>query len=412
MSGACCSSKSSTNSHHCVTFLMFRSLAGYLAEPMMAAPAASAPPGYGYAAAPPGYGAAPPGYGSGYAPGQMVMTGMPVAVVPAAVVPGGAIMTSGAPGAHYENSLDVLARSRGLYIKEKIRLLEVLTDFQQENTFKGFLWEPTAGPVDQPKMGKGAEVFTLKEVSSCCQRQFCGRLRAFDVAMVPSTPLTRTFHPGLENRDTMFAHPDALIMNRPFRCTMCCFNRPKLCVAVLVAVTICFSLPCEPFLLRPHRLRPHALSDPLMHLLPSPAAAASCVTTRWAASPRWSTPALSAPTSLTSTGPPAQTRASSTAWGRPRRTWLPAQGRSGALLTVSSLSEVGRCSRVQCCVSALPIDNINAWPAKDCAPCALACLALPHAPLPSPFHCCIVIVTVLPVMPVPLPVRLMPAGTR
>lgn len=113
----------------------------------MAAPAASAPPGYSMAA--PGYGAAPPGYGSGYAPGQMVMTGMPVTVVPAAVVPGGAIMASGA----YENGLDVLARSRGLYIKEKVRLLETLTDFQQENTFKGFLWEPTAGPVDQPKLG-------------------------------------------------------------------------------------------------------------------------------------------------------------------------------------------------------------------------------------------------------------------
>lgn len=79
-------------------------------------------------------------------------------------------------------------------------------------------------------------MFTLKEVSSCCQRQFCGRLRAFDIAMVPSTPLTRTFHPGLENRDSMFGHPDALIMNRPFRCTTCCFNRPKLCVAAAISI--------------------------------------------------------------------------------------------------------------------------------------------------------------------------------
>lgn len=130
----------------------------------MAAPAASAPPGYAYGAAPPGYGTAPPGYGSGYAPGQMVMTGMPVAVVPAAIVPGGAIMASGAPGAHYENSLDVLARARGMYIKEKVRILEVLTDFQQENTFKGFLWEPTAGPVDQPKMGVSYPFSVLRAV--------------------------------------------------------------------------------------------------------------------------------------------------------------------------------------------------------------------------------------------------------
>jgi hypothetical protein len=108
-------------------------------------------------------------------------------------------------------------------------MLEVLTDYQTENTFNVSLWNPAVGPVDQPRAGKGADAFVIKEVSSCCQRQFCGPNRAFDIAMVPSSPLIATFHPGLENRETMFRHPDALVMRRPFTCTCCCYNR---CVRV------------------------------------------------------------------------------------------------------------------------------------------------------------------------------------
>ena len=67
----------------------------------------------------------------------------------------------------------------------------------------------------------------MKEVSDCCQRQFCGSRRTFSIAMVPSSPIVGTYNPQLESRAAMFAHPDALVFKRPFslQCYCCC--RPK-----------------------------------------------------------------------------------------------------------------------------------------------------------------------------------------
>lgn len=90
----------------------------------------------------------------------------------------------------------------------------------------------------------------MKEVSDCCQRQFCGSRRTFSIAMVPSSPIVGTsrcerwvardgwrvcscpprrcfigtYVPGLESRATMFAHPDAVVYDRPFtlQCYCCC----------------------------------------------------------------------------------------------------------------------------------------------------------------------------------------------
>ena len=127
----------------------------------------------------------------------------------------------------YADTLATLVQVPGLYVKERVNLLEVLTGFEVENTFDVSLWNPQAGPPEQPEMGKGAPAFTMKEVSDCCQRQFCGHRRAFSIAMVPSTPMIGTYHPGLESRATMFSHPDALVFNRPFSWQCCCWCRPR-----------------------------------------------------------------------------------------------------------------------------------------------------------------------------------------
>lgn len=43
--------------------------------------------------------------------------------------------------------------------------------------------------------------------------------------MVPSAPIIGTYHPGLESRATMFAHPDALVFDRPFSLQCYCMCR-------------------------------------------------------------------------------------------------------------------------------------------------------------------------------------------
>jgi hypothetical protein len=109
------------------------------------------------------------------------------------------------PAATYADTLDCLVKVPGLYVKERLNLLEILTGFETENTFDVALWNPAAGPPDQPEIGRGAPAFVMKEVSDCCQRQFCGPRRAFSIAMVPATPMIATFHPQLESRASVAA---------------------------------------------------------------------------------------------------------------------------------------------------------------------------------------------------------------
>ena len=134
--------------------------------------------------------------------GQQVMGAAPMAmVVPMMVV----------PAATYADTLDCLVKVPGLYVKERVNLLEVLTGFETENTFDVALWNPAAGPPDQPEIGRGAPAFVMKEVSDCCQRQFCGPRRAFSIAMVPATPMIATYHPQLDSRASVAARAAAVM---------------------------------------------------------------------------------------------------------------------------------------------------------------------------------------------------------
>ena len=162
----------------------------------------------------------------------------------AAAMPAGAYVSSvpvAAPVQHamlavpapplYADALSCLVAVPGLYVRERINLLEIMTGFETENTFDASLWNPEGHLPHEPEQGKGAPAFVMKEVSDCCQRQFCGPRRAFSIAMVPSTPMLATYRPDLTSRASMFAHPDALIFNRPFSWACCCFCRPKVHLA-------------------------------------------------------------------------------------------------------------------------------------------------------------------------------------
>lgn len=54
------------------------------------------------------------------------------------------------------------------------------------------IWNPAGHPPHEAEAGKGANAFVMKEVSDCCQRQFCGHRRTFSIAMVPASPLIGT----------------------------------------------------------------------------------------------------------------------------------------------------------------------------------------------------------------------------
>jgi hypothetical protein len=68
------------------------------------------------------------------APGMPQYAGMPVGVgAPVMVVP------AGGPGSG-ANQLDALARLPGLYIKQRISILQALTGFDVANQYAGFAW--------------------------------------------------------------------------------------------------------------------------------------------------------------------------------------------------------------------------------------------------------------------------------
>ena len=63
-------------------------------------------------------------------------------------------------------------------IKQKVELLEVLTNCEQKNRYHSYAWDPQLGE-KKPTEGLGEELFKFKEDSDCCIRIMCvGRERA------------------------------------------------------------------------------------------------------------------------------------------------------------------------------------------------------------------------------------------
>ena len=62
----------------------------------------------------------------------------------------------------------------GLFIKQKIELLEIMTGFETENKYNVYALDPATG-------SKGKKIFKAKEKSECCERQYCGPKRGFRI---------------------------------------------------------------------------------------------------------------------------------------------------------------------------------------------------------------------------------------
>ena len=90
-----------------------------------------------------------------------------------------------------------------------------------QSRFKAYAWDDALG-AEKPSLGKGEELFRYKEESNCLVRQCLGSARPYKMAMWPNSPVIGTFRGPT---DDPFHHPDALIIERPFRCTIFCLWR-------------------------------------------------------------------------------------------------------------------------------------------------------------------------------------------
>lgn len=192
-------------------------------------------PGYGYAPQPqqqqqPVYvqqpGQAPVGYGTAGQPQYVMAAAAPVqqpmmmAAQPGMVVaPAGyAVVPLLAP-----DLISAIGRLSGAFVTQKVNLAEALTDgaWQQQNRYKVSAWDPVAGR-EQPKAGKGGDLIKMKETSDCCLRLLCGPARPFKMAIYADDPSIGTFRKDGEP----LLYPDAMVIERPFRCTFFCLCRP------------------------------------------------------------------------------------------------------------------------------------------------------------------------------------------
>jgi len=72
---------------------------------------------------------------------------------------------------------DIMA-VKGIFVKQKIELLEVITGFETKNKYKVYEYNDGA---------KGREMFKAKEESECCERQYCGAKRSFTMNITSKT---------------------------------------------------------------------------------------------------------------------------------------------------------------------------------------------------------------------------------
>lgn len=69
----------------------------------------------------------------------------------------------------------------GLFVKQKIELLEIMTGYETENKYNVYALDPDTGE-------KGQKLFKARERSECCERQYCGSSRGFSIEVSSLEP--------------------------------------------------------------------------------------------------------------------------------------------------------------------------------------------------------------------------------
>ncbi|EAR83257.3 scramblase family protein (macronuclear) [Tetrahymena thermophila SB210] len=118
-----------------------------------------------------------------------------------------------------QNGLQKLASAQGIFIEQKLEVIEALTGCQTPNVYKVY-------PADVNGIQTSDQtIFKCKELSNCCVRQcIAPSCRPFDMAV--------TNQQGKLNYGQL-SGSTFIQMQRPFKCTCLCFNRPELSVTVV-----------------------------------------------------------------------------------------------------------------------------------------------------------------------------------
>ncbi|KAL4469075.1 hypothetical protein ABPG72_007754 [Tetrahymena utriculariae] len=118
-----------------------------------------------------------------------------------------------------QNGLQKLASAQGIFIEQRFEAIQALTGCQTPNIYKVF-------PADiNGIQTSGQTIFKCKELSNCCVRQcIAPSCRPFDMAV---TNQQGQIDCGQLSSSTFIQ------MQRPFKCTCCCWNRPELSVTIV-----------------------------------------------------------------------------------------------------------------------------------------------------------------------------------
>lgn len=105
---------------------------------------------------------------------------------------------------------------RGLFVFQKMELLEAITGCETRNKYHIYGWDPERGH-EKAKHGKiKPKLFKAKEHSSCLMRQCCGNARTFQMDIKGA------------GKVVMDRQEDRLSLLRPFKCTCLCFCRSRM----------------------------------------------------------------------------------------------------------------------------------------------------------------------------------------
>jgi len=111
-----------------------------------------------------------------------------------------------------KKGFDRLVDRDGIFIKQKLDILEAMTGCEQGNTYLVY-------PLGKDGDKKGKKLFKCKEKSSCFAKQcMTGDCRPFQLKI------------NLEDESEELDNEAFLLLDRPCKCTCYCFNRPELSV--------------------------------------------------------------------------------------------------------------------------------------------------------------------------------------
>lgn len=102
-------------------------------------------------------------------------------------------------------------------------LLNIVTGCERNNRYKLRAWDPQAGAQKASDGIRSDDIYKMKEQSDCMCRICLGSMREFKMSLYPYAE--GQYPPAGAD---IFYLPGAVTLERPFRCTLLCLNRPVL----------------------------------------------------------------------------------------------------------------------------------------------------------------------------------------